>query len=53
MAQETRALLRKGRDVGYWTADEFDQLALAVRGIQAVAKLQRYLRSPQAARNAR
>ena len=53
-AQETRALLRKGWEIGYWTQEEFDRLdALAIRGLQAVAKLQRYLRSPQAARNAR
>ncbi len=53
-AQETRALLQKGRAIGYWTPDEFDRLdALAIRGIQAVAKLQRYLRSPQAKRNAK
>jgi len=53
-AQETRALLRKGHDIGYLTPEEFERLdALAIRGLQAVAKLQRYLRSPQAARNAR
>jgi four helix bundle protein len=52
-AQETRALLRKGLAVGYWPLNEYERLdALAIRGIQAVARLQRYLRSPQARRNA-
>ncbi len=52
-AQETKALLLKGLAVGYWGKEEFDQLdALADRGLQAVAKFQRYLRSPQAKRNA-
>ena len=52
-AQETRALLRKGLTVGYWPLNEYERLdALAIRGIQAVARLQRYLRSPQARRNA-
>ena len=53
-AMETKTLLIKGLDVGYWSEDEFDRLTgLADRGIQAVAKLQRYLRSPRAKRNAR
>jgi four helix bundle protein len=53
-AIETQTLLLKGLEVGYWPKDEFDRLdALAVRGVQAVAKLQRYLRSPKAKRNAR
>jgi four helix bundle protein len=52
-AQETKALLLKGLLVGYWQGDEFGRLdELADRGIQAVAKFQRYLRSPQAGRNA-
>ena len=52
-AQETKALLRKGLDVHYWGKDEFDRLdALADRGLQAVARFQRYLRSPAAERNA-
>jgi four helix bundle protein len=52
-AQEARSLLRKGLEVGYWPQDEFERLdSLANRGIQAIAKLQRYLRSPQAKRNA-
>ena len=52
-AEETKSLLRKGRDVGYFTITDFDRLdRLATRGLQAVAKLQRYLRSPQARRNA-
>jgi four helix bundle protein len=52
-ACETKSLLRKGRDVGYFESDEMKRLdALADRGLQAVARLQRYLRSPQAKRNA-
>jgi four helix bundle protein len=52
-ALETKALLKKGLAVGYWTEDEFQRLnKLADRGLQAVAKFQRYLRSPQAKRNA-
>jgi four helix bundle protein len=52
-ALETKALLKKGRAVGYWTEDEFQRLdTLADRGLQAVAKFQRYLRSPEAKRNA-
>ena len=50
---ETQALLKKGLDVGYWPQEEYDRLdALADRGLQALAKFQRYLRSPQAKRNA-
>ena len=50
---ETQALLRKGLDVGYWPQEEFDRLnALADRALQVLAKFQRYLRSPQAKRNA-
>lgn len=53
-ALETKTLLIKGLDVGYWKQEEFDRLdQLANRGIQAVAKLQRYLRSPRAKRNAK
>ena len=40
--------------MGYWNQEEFERLdQLANRGIQAVAKLQRYLRSPKAKRNAK
>jgi four helix bundle protein len=50
---ETKSLLKKGRAVGYFKADEAARLdSLADRGIQAVAKFQRYLRSPEAKRNA-
>jgi four helix bundle protein len=46
-ALETKALLKKGLSVGYWTQDEFRRLdTLANRGLQTVARLQRYLRSP-------
>jgi len=52
-ACETRSLLRKGFICGYFSADHFDRLdELAVRGLQAVASFQRYLRSPAAKRNA-
>jgi four helix bundle protein len=52
-ALETKALLKKGLSVGYWTQGEFERLdKLANRGLQAVARLQRYLRSPAAKRNA-
>jgi four helix bundle protein len=52
-ATETKALLRKGLDVGYWSQDEYERLdRLANRGLQAVAALQRYLRSAEAKRNA-
>ncbi len=52
-ATETKALLKKGLAIGYWQAPECERLELlADRGLQAVAKLQRYLRSPQAKRNA-
>ena len=52
-ACETRTLLRKGLACGYFTAEDFDRLdTLAVRGLQAVARFQRYLRSPAAKRNA-
>ena len=52
-AMETKALLKKGLAVGYWQAPECERLeVLADRGLQAVAKLQRYLRSSQAKLNA-
>ena len=52
-AIETKALLKKGLAVGYWQPPEFERLdTLADRGLQAVAKFQRYLRSPHAKRNA-
>jgi hypothetical protein len=45
--------LKKGLAIGYWQPPEFERLdVLADRGLQAVAKLQRYLRSQQAQRNA-
>ena len=52
-ACETRSLLRKGLICGYFSAQHFERLdKLAVRGLQAVANFQRYLRSPAAKRNA-
>jgi four helix bundle protein len=52
-ALETQTLLRKGVSVGYWSEEEFGRLnTLATRGLQAVAKFQRYLRSPRAKQNA-
>jgi four helix bundle protein len=52
-ALETKTLLTKGLAVGYWKQEDFARLdKLADRGIQAVAKLQRYLRSARAKRNA-
>ena len=52
-ALETKALLKKGLAVGYWPESEFQRLdTLADRGLQAVARFQRYLRSPHAKRNA-
>ncbi len=52
-ACETRSLLKKGLACGYFKADDFERLdRLATRGLQAVASFQRYLRSPQAKRNA-
>jgi four helix bundle protein len=53
-ALETQALLRKGLAVGYVSEAEFKRLNdLTERGLQALAKLQRYLRSDEAKRNAR
>jgi len=52
-ACETRSLLRKGLACGYFGAELFERLdKLAVRGLQALARFQRYLRSPTAKRNA-
>jgi four helix bundle protein len=52
-ALETKALLKKGLTVGYWSEEEFERLdKLATRGLQTVARFQRYLRSPEAKRNA-
>ena len=52
-ALETKTLLKKGLAVGYFKADEATRLdSLADRGLQAVAKFQRYLRSLEAKRNA-
>ena len=52
-AQETRALLRKGLDAGYFTRHEYARLdKLAVQGLQLLARFQRYLRSSAAKRNA-
>jgi four helix bundle protein len=51
--QETRTLLIKGMRVRYWNEQESGRLdALAKRALRAVAKFQRYLRSPQAQQNA-
>jgi four helix bundle protein len=51
---ETRALLQKGIAVGYLSDAEYQRLdTLAIRGAQALAKLQRYLRTEAAKRNAR
>jgi four helix bundle protein len=52
-AEETRALLKKGLAVGHLAPDQFTRLdVLATRGLQALAKFQRYLRSPEGRRNA-
>jgi four helix bundle protein len=52
-ALETRSLLKKGLEVGYWSEEDFRRLdSLATRTIQAIAKFQRYLRSARAKRNA-
>jgi four helix bundle protein len=52
-AEETRALLKTAHGARYLSDEEFAALdALAIRGLQALAKLQRYLRSPAAKRNA-
>jgi len=50
---ETKTLLKKGLDVGYWNMEQSSRLdSLADRALQSIAKFQRYLRSPQAKRNA-
>lgn len=52
-AEETRALLQTARDKRFLSDEEFATLdRLAIRGLQALAKFQRYLRSPAAKRNA-
>ena len=52
-AEETRALLKTAHAAKFLSDEEFGALdALAIRGLQALAKLQRYLRSPAAKRNA-
>jgi four helix bundle protein len=52
-ALETKGHLKKARKVGYLTPETFLKLDdLATRGVQAVAKLQRYLRTQEAKRNA-
>ena len=50
---EVKGRLRKGLIVGYWEEDDYKRLdQLATRAIQALAGFQRYLRSPEAKRNA-
>ena len=52
-AEETRALLQTARDQQFLSEERFTALdTLAVRGLQAVARFQRYLRSSAAKRNA-
>ena len=52
-ATEVRACLKIARDSGYISDGEFKRLdELARRGLEAVAKFQRYLRSEAARRNA-
>src|SRR5262249_11063007 len=52
-ACKPKGLIGTARAVGYFTSANADRLdALVDRGLQAVAKLQRYLRSPEAKRNA-
>jgi four helix bundle protein len=52
-ALETQTLLKKGLAVGYLAEADFQRLNdLATRGLQTVARFQRYLRSPAAKRNA-
>lgn len=51
-ALETKILLRTGLDVGYWNAEQHDQLDLLVtRTVRAIAKLQSNLRSRTASAN--
>jgi four helix bundle protein len=53
-ATEVRACLKTARSAGYISTQDFDRLdALVRRGLQAVAKFQRYLRSDEARRNAK
>lgn len=52
-AEETRALLKTAHAAHFLSDEKFAALdSLAIRGLQALAKLQRYLRSPAAKRNA-
>src|SRR5215211_4173280 len=52
-AEETRALLKTAGEKHFISEERFDALdRLAVRGLQALARFQRYLRSPVAKRNA-
>ncbi|MGH9240786.1 MAG: four helix bundle protein [Vicinamibacterales bacterium] len=52
-AEETRALLKTAHAARFLSGDKFAALdSLAIRGLQALAKLQRYLRPPAAKRNA-
>ena len=52
-AEETRALLKTARDKRFLSDEQFTTLdRLAIRGLQALAKFQRYLRSPAAKLNA-
>jgi four helix bundle protein len=52
-ALETQSLLRKGLAIGYFSTPDFERLDnLASRGLQSIAKLQRYLHSTEAKRNA-
>src|SRR5215210_4231503 len=52
-AEETRALLKTACEKRFISDERFDALdRLAVRGLQALARFQRYLRSPAAKRNA-
>jgi four helix bundle protein len=53
-ALETKALLKKALKVGHLKPEQVERLdKLATRGIQAVAKFQRYLRSEEARQNAK
>jgi four helix bundle protein len=52
-AEETRALLKTAHAKHFLSDEQFTALKrVAVRGLQALAKLQRYVRSPEAKRNA-
>jgi len=53
-ALEVQACLQTALTAGWIARSEFDRLySLTNRGLQAVARFQRYLRSPQAKANAR